>query len=194
MVDIDLEKFFDTVCHDRLMSKLAARIEDKRVLKLIRTDLEAGIMERGLVKVPTEGTSQGGPLSPFLSNVVLDELDSELGTRGLAFVRYADDCNVYVRSMRAGVRVMKSLTRFIEDRLKLKVNVKKSEVAIPQDRTFLGFTLTGGRRANWRKIAPVSIKRFRTKVRQLTRRNRSISMEGSALPLFAWMERLLWFL
>ncbi|MFQ5760915.1 MAG: group II intron reverse transcriptase/maturase, partial [Acidiferrobacterales bacterium] len=177
VVDIDLERFFDRVCHDRLMSRLAARIEDKRVLKVIRAYLEAGIMEDGLVTVPMEGTPQGGPLSPFLSNVVLDDLDKELEARGLAFVRYADDSNVYVKSRRAGERVMRSLTRFIEVRLKLTVNVTKSAVARPQERKFLGFTLTGGKHPNRRKIAPASIKRFRAKARQLTRRNWGISME-----------------
>lgn len=176
VVDIDLEKFFDKVHHDRLMSKLADRIGDKRVLKVIRAYLEAGIMEDGVVTVPSEGTPQGGPLSPFLSNVVLDEMDKELEARGLAFVRYADDSNVYVKSTRAGERVMARLTRFIEGRLKLKVNTRKSAVARPQERKFLGFTLTGGRFPDRRKIAPESIKRFRAKVRQLTRRNWGISM------------------
>jgi RNA-directed DNA polymerase len=187
VVDIDLEKFFDRVCHDRLMSKLADRIEDKRVLKTIRAYLEAGILADGLITVPTEGTPQGGPLSPFLSNVVLDEMDKALEARGLAFVRYADDSNVYVKSVRAGERVMQSLTRFIEDRLKLKVNVKKSAVATPQERKFLGFTLTGGKQPNRRKIAPVSLQRFRAKVRQLTRRNWGIGMEDRVLRLSVYL-------
>lgn len=190
VVDIDLEKFFDKVCHDRLMSKLAERIEDKRVLKMIRAYLEAGIMDDGVVTTPMEGTPQGGPLSPFLSNVVLDEMDKELEARGIAFVRYADDSNVYVRSRRAGERVMQSLTRFIEGRLKLKVNTCKSAVAKPQERKFLGFTLTGGKQPNRRKIASESIRRFRAKVRQLTRRNWGISMEERvqrlALYLRGW--------
>ena len=143
-----------------------------------------------MVTVPTEGTPQGGPLSPFLSNVVLDEMDKELESRGLKFVRYADDCNLYVKSRRAGERVMKSLTDFIEGRLNLKVNAKKSAVAKPETRKFLGFTLTGGKHPNRRKIAPVSIQRFRAKVRQLTRRNWSISMEERvqrlALYLRGW--------
>jgi RNA-directed DNA polymerase len=177
VVDIDLEKFFDRVCHDRLMSRLARRIGDKRVLKLIRSYLEAGIMENGLVTVPTEGTPQGGPLSPFLSNVVLDELDKELEARGHRFVRYADDCNIYVRSQRAGERVMESISGFIEKRLKLKVNKGKSAVDLPQNRKFLGFTLTGGRNPHRRNIAPESLKRLRAKVRQITRRNRGRSLE-----------------
>jgi len=177
VVDIDLEKFFDRVCHDRLMSRLAERIADKRVLKLIRSYLEAGIFEKGLVTVPTEGTPQGGPLSPFLSNVVLDELDKELEARGHRFVRYADDCNIYVKSQRAGERVMASVSRFITNRLKLKVNASKSAVDIPQNRSFLGFTFTGGRQPNRRKIAPESLRRFRAKVRHITRRNRGQAME-----------------
>lgn len=128
VVDIDLEKFFDRVCHDRLMSRLAERIEDKRVLKLIRSYLDAGIFENGLVTTPTEGTPQGGPLSPFLSNVVLDELDRELEARGHRHVRYADDCNICVRSRRAGERVMSSISRFIVNRLRLKVDASKSAV------------------------------------------------------------------
>jgi len=187
VVDIDLEKFFDKVCHDRLMSQLADRIEDKRVLKVIRAYLKAGILEGGVVTAPSEGTPQGGPLSPFLSNVVLDEMDKELEARGLAFVRYADDSNVYVKSRRAGERVMQSLTRFIEGRLKLKVNVRKSAVATPQERKFLGFTLTGGKRSNRRKIAPVSLQRFRAKVRQLTRRNWSISMADRVQMLSVYL-------
>jgi RNA-directed DNA polymerase len=177
VVDIDLEKFFDRVCHDRLMSRLAERISDKRALKLIRSYLEAGIFENGLVTVPTEGTPQGGSLSPFLSNVVLDELDKELEARGHRYVRYADDCNIYVRSRRAGERAMESTRRFIENRLKLKVNASKSAVDLPENRTFLGFTLTGGRNPNRRKIASESLKRFRVRVRQITRRNRGRSLD-----------------
>jgi len=176
VVDIDLEKFFDQVNHDRLMSRLAMRIADKRVLKLIRAYLRAGILENGLVSVPTEGTPQGGPLSPFLSNVVLDELDKELESRGHRHVRYADDSNIYVSSRRAGERVMKSITRFITQRLKLRVNEGKSAVDIPQNRTFLGYTFTGGQSPNRRKIAPKSIKRFKAQVRHLTRRNWGISL------------------
>jgi RNA-directed DNA polymerase len=177
VVDFDLEKFFDRVNHDRLLSRLAAQIADKRVLKLIRAYLNAGIMEDGLVSVPIQGTPQGGPLSPFLSNVVLDELDRELEERGHRFVRYGDDCNIYVRSQRAGERVMQSVSRFITVRLKLKVNQSKSAVERPQHRKFLGFTFTGGKEPNRRKIAPESLQRFRAQVRRLTRRNRSLSLE-----------------
>jgi RNA-directed DNA polymerase len=177
VVDIDLEKFFDHVCHDRLMSKLAARIADKRVLKLIRAYLHAGILEDGLVTVPTEGTPQGGPLSPFLSNCVLDELDKELERRGHRFVRYADDSNIYVKSERAGRRVMKSVNHFIIQRLKLRVNEAKSAVDKPQQRTFLGFTFTGGKNPTRRKIAPKALARFKVKVRELTRRTWGISLE-----------------
>jgi RNA-directed DNA polymerase len=176
VVDLDLESFFDLVNHDRLMSRLATQIADKRVLKLIRAYLQAGILDNGLVSVPTEGTPQGGPLSPFLSNVVLDELDKELVRRGHRFVRYGDDCNIYVKSQRAGQRVKDSLTRFITHRLKLWVNEAKSAVDAPAKRKFLGFTFTAGRSANRRKIAPESLRRFKARVCQLTRRNWSISM------------------
>lgn len=176
VVDIDLASFFDRIHHDRLMSRLAKDIEDKRLLLLIRRYLQAGILENGLIKVPTEGSMQGGPLSPFLSNVVLDEWDKELERRGHRFVRYGDDCNIYVRSHRAGERVMTSATRFIEQRLKLQVNESKSAVDIPSNRQFLGFTLTAGKHKNRRKIAPKSLQRFKAKVRQLTNRNWSISM------------------
>lgn len=187
VVDIDLEKFFDRVCHDRLMSKLADRIEDKRALKLIRRYMTAGIMEGGLVSVPTEGTPQGGPLSPFLSNVVLDELDKELEMRGHKFVRYADDCNIYTKSERAGERIMSSITSFITRRLKLKVNADKSAVDKPQNRKFLGFSFTGGGKPNRRKIAPKSLARFRAKVRSLTRRNRGKKMENRIKELSEYL-------
>lgn len=176
VVDLDLEKFFDRVNHDRLMSRLAVQIADKRVLRLIRAYLNAGILEDGLVRVPTEGTPQGGPLSPFLSNVVLDELDRELEERGHRFVRYGDDCNIYVRSQRAGERVMRGISRFVTVRLKLKVNQSKSAVDRPQNRKFLGFTFTGGKQPNRRKIAPESEQRFRAQIRRLTRRNHSTSL------------------
>jgi len=187
VVDIDLEKFFDRVCHDKLMSSLANRIEDKRLLKLIRRYLKAGIMENGLEVVPTEGTPQGGPLSPFLSNVVLDDLDKELERRGHNFVRYADDCNIYVKSERSGYRVMDSVTDFITNRLKLKVNTSKSAVDKPQNRKFLGFSITGGKNPNRRKIAPDSIARFRAKVRGLTRRNHSQKMEQRVKTLSVFL-------
>jgi RNA-directed DNA polymerase len=188
VVDVDLEAFFDRVNHDRLMSRLAQRIADKRVLKLVRAYLQAGILENGLVKVPTEGAPQGGPLSPFLSNVVLDEWDKELERRGHRFVRYGDDCNIYVKSRRAGERVMASLRRFITERLKLKVNEAKSAVDVPQKRKFLGFTFTAGRLANRRKLAPESLQRFKARIRQLTRRNWSISMEERIQRLKSYLE------
>ena len=141
VVDLDLERFFDRVNHDGLMARVAARVADKRVLKLIRAYLSAGVMEDGLVRPVDEGTPQGGPLSPLLSNLVLDDLDKELTRRGLRFCRYADDCNIYVRSHRAGERVMASVSRFLTDRLKLKVNEAKSAVAQPEERKFLGFSV-----------------------------------------------------
>jgi RNA-directed DNA polymerase len=143
-VDLDLEKFFDRVNHDKLMGQIAKRVEDKRLLKLIRAFLNAGVMENGLVSPSVEGTPQGGPLSPLLSNLVLNELDRELERRGHRFVRYADDCNIYARSERAGQRVMESVTQFITQKLKLKVNEAKSAVARPQERKFLGFSFTAG--------------------------------------------------
>jgi RNA-directed DNA polymerase len=176
VVDLDLEKFFDRVNHDRLMAAVAARVADKRMLKLIRAFLEAGVMENGLVSPVDEGTPQGGPLSPLLSNLVLDELDRELERRGHHFVRYADDCNVYIDSERAGQRVMESVTRFIANRLKLKVNQAKSAVARPGQRKFLGFSFTSEREPR-RRIAPKAIARFKEKIRKLTRRTRGISLQ-----------------
>jgi RNA-directed DNA polymerase len=176
VVDIDLETFFDQVCHDRLMSHLAKRIADKRLLKLIRVYLQAGILDDGLVTIPEAGTPQGSPLSPCLSNVVLDELDKELEARGHRFCRYADDSNVYVRSVRAGERVMASISRFITGRLKLQVNESKSAVDRPQNRSFLGFRFTGGRLAKRRKIAPKALARFKARVKALTRRNQGRSL------------------
>src|SRR4249920_821319 len=141
-VDLDLEKFFDRVNHDKLMGQIAKRVEDKRLLKLIRAFLNAGVMENGLVSPSVEGTPQGGPLSPVLSNIVLNELDRELERRGHRFTRYADDCNIYVRSRRAGERVMRSVTRLLTTTLKLRVNSEKSAVARPWERKFLGFSFT----------------------------------------------------
>src|SRR5271169_5897867 len=181
-VDFDLEKFFDRVNHDKLMGQIAKRVEDKRLVKLIRAFVNAGVMENGLVSPSVEGTPQGGPLSPLLSNLVLDELDRELERRGDRFVRYADDCNVYVRSERAGQRVMESVTRFINKRLKLKVNQEKSAVARPQERKFLGFSFT----RNWepkRRIAPKAVNRFKERVRELTRRTRGVSLARMAEEL-----------
>jgi RNA-directed DNA polymerase len=169
VVDIDLEKFFDQVNHDMLMGRVAKRIKDKRVLKLIRDFLNAGVLQDGLVSPVTEGTPQGGPLSPLLSNLFLDDLDRELERRGHRFVRYADDQNIYVRSERAGLRVMESLKRFITTKLKLKVNEHKSAVGKPSDRKFLGFRFTA-EEVPRRRLAPQSAARFRAKVRELTRR------------------------
>src|SRR3981189_339413 len=163
-VDLDLEKFFDRVNHDKLMGQIAKRIEDKRLLKLIRAFLNAGVMENGLVSPSVEGTPQGGPLSPLLSNLVLDELDRELEHRGHRFVRYADDCNIYVRSERAGQRVMERISGFITQKLKLKDNEAKSAVARPRERKFLGFSFTAGPDIK-RKIAPKSLERFKQRIR-----------------------------
>ena len=175
-VDFDLEKFFDRVNHDKLMGAIAKRVEDKRLLKLIRAFLNAGVMENGLASPSVEGTPQGGPLSPLLSNLVLDELDRELERRGHRFVRYADDSNIYVRTERAGQRVMESVKRFITDKLKLKVNESKSAVAKPQQRKFLGFSFTGGKELK-RKIAPKAIDRFKERVREITQRSKGRSMK-----------------
>jgi RNA-directed DNA polymerase len=176
VVDIDLEKFFDKVNHDRLMTTLARTITDVSLIKLIRRYLQAGIMENGLTTMNVEGTPQGGPLSPLLSNIVLDELDKELERRGHRFVRYADDCNIYVKSRRAGERVMNAITLFIEKKLKLKVNRAKSAVDRPWKRKFLGFSFTHHKEPKVR-ISPSSIKRFKKKVRELTSRRWSIAME-----------------
>jgi len=176
VVDLDLAQFFDRVNHDRLMARVAQRVEDKRLLKLIRGFLTAGVMEGGVVGPTVEGTPQGGPLSPLLSNLVLDELDRELERRGHCFVRYADDCNIYVRSERAGQRVMAAVTRFVEGRLKLKVNAAKSAVARPGQRQFLGFSLTAGKKAK-RRIAPKARARFKQRVRELTCRTGGRSLE-----------------
>src|SRR6266702_190288 len=176
VIDLDLEKFFDRVNHDKLMGQVAKRVEDKRLLQLIRAFLNAGVMENGLVSPSVEGTPQGGPLSPLLSNLVLDELDRELERRGHRFVRYADDCNIYVRSERAGQRVMESITRFIAQKLKLKVNEAKSAVAKPQERKFLGFSFTSGKELK-RKIAPKAIVRFKERIREITHKARGQSMK-----------------
>ena len=162
-VDFDLEKFFDRVNHDKLMGQVAKRVEDKRLLKLIRAFSNAGVMENGLVGPSVEGTPQGGPLSPLLSNLVLDELDRELERRGHRFVRYADDSNIYVRSERAGQRVMESVTRFITQKLKLQVNEAKSAVARPQERKFLGFSFSARPEVK-RVIAPKALDRFKRRI------------------------------
>jgi len=185
-VDFDLEKFFDRVNHDKLMGRIAKRVEDKRLLKLIRAFLNAGVMENGLVSPSVEGTPQGGPLSPLLSNLVLDELDRELERRGLRFVRYADDCNIYVRSERAGQRVMESITRFITQKLKLKVNEPKSAVARPQERKFLGFSFSVGTEVK-RVIAPKALDRFKQRIREITRRAKGVSLETTMEELAPYM-------
>jgi RNA-directed DNA polymerase len=186
VVDLDLEKFFDRVNHDKLMARIAERISDKRLLKLIRAFLTAGVMEGGLVSPVDEGTPQGGPLSPLLSNLVLDEFDRELERRGLRFARYADDCNIYVRSRRAGERVRASLTRFLATKLKLKVNESKSAVARPWERKFLGFSFTGGKQPR-RRIAPKAVLRFQERVRELTRRTRGVNIERMAEELSRYL-------
>jgi RNA-directed DNA polymerase len=176
VVDIDLEKFFDNVNHDVLMNRVARRIDDKRLLRLIRRYLRAGIMADGPASPRSKGTPQGSPLSPLLSNLLLDELDQELGRRGHRFVRYADDCNIYVHSVRAGQRVMSSVEQFLKKRLRLKVNHAKSAVAEVEQRSFLGFRLLRTRTGCLRLIAPKAVKRFRRKVRELTRRHRGRSL------------------
>ena len=185
-VDLDLEKFFDRVNHDKLMGQIAKRVEDKRLLTLIRAFLNAGVMENGLVSPSVEGTPQGGPLSPLLSNLVLDELDRELERRGHRFVRYADDSNIYVRSERAGQRVMESVTQFITQKLKLKVNEAKSAVARPQERKFLGFSFTAGPEVK-RVIAPKAVDRFKQRIREITRRAKGVSMEATMDELAPYM-------
>lgn len=171
VVDMDLSKFFDRVNHDRLMSRLATRVHDKRLLKLIRAFLTSGVMIGGLVEATEEGTPQGGPLSPLLSNIVLDELDKELERRGLRFVRYADDFIIFVRSQRAATRVMESVSRFIVRKLKLQVNQEKSKITRPWWMCFLGFSFTSKRRDTRIRIHSKSIKRFKERVRELTDRN-----------------------
>ena len=186
VVDLDLEKFFDRVNHDRLLAAVAKRVADKRMLKLIRAFLEAGVMEDGLVSPGDEGTPQGGPLSPLLSNLVLDELDRELERRGHRFVRYADDSNIYVGSERAGQRVMESITHFIAHRLKLKVNQEKSAVAQPRQRKFLGFSFTSEREPR-RRIAPKAIARFKERIRDQTQRTRGISLTQMVKELTTYL-------
>jgi group II intron reverse transcriptase/maturase len=176
VVDMDLEKFFDKVNHDRLMCTLAKRIHDKPLLKLIRKYLQSGVMINGVVVGTTKGTPQGGPLSPLLSNIVLDELDKELERRGHKFVRYADDCNIYVKSKRAALRTMANVKRFIEGKLRLKVNEKKSAVDRPWKRKFLGFSFTSHNEPKVR-IAEQSIKRMKKKVREITSRKMPYTME-----------------
>ena len=190
VVDMDLEKFFDQVNHDVLMSRVARKVEDKRVLRLIRRYLQAGIMEGGLVSQPLKGTPQGGPLSPLLSNIILDDLDKELDRRGHCFCRYADDCNVYVGSKRAGERVMRSISEFLGRRLRLKVNKAKSAVDRPWNRVFLGFSMT------WHKVPKIkvarsSVLRFRATLKGAFRRGRGRNLQqfikGLAPLLRGWL-------
>ncbi len=185
-VDLDLEKFFDRVSHDKLMARIETRVSDQHMLKLIRAFLRAGVMEGGLVSPVDEGTPQGGPLSPLLSNIVLDEFDRELERRGLRFARYADDSNIYVRSRRAGERVMASISAFIMTKLKLKVNQQKSAVARPWERKFLGFSFTSNREPK-RRIAPKAVLRFKERVRELTNRTRGVSIERMAEELAQYL-------
>jgi len=186
VVDIDLEKFFDRVNHDHLMGAVAKRVADVRLRRLIRACLNAGVMAQGLVSPTDEGTPQGGPLSPLLSNLVLDALDRDLTQRGHRFVRYADDCNIYVRSQRAGLRVMASVTRFITTRLQLKVNEAKSAVARPAERKLLGFSFTAGRSPR-RRIAPQALARCKARVRRLTQRTRGVSLTQMVRELATYL-------
>jgi len=183
VVDLDLEKFFDRVNHDKLMYLLAKRISDKRILKLIRAYLESGIMLGGLVSPSREGTPQGGPLSPLLSNVMLHELDKELERRGHRFCRYADDCNIYVKSKKSGNRVMDSISQFIEKRLKLKVNRDKSAVDYPTNRKFLGFSFYYLKGIARIRVHPKSYKRLKARLKELTGRSIGISMKARVIKL-----------
>lgn len=182
VVDMDLEKFFDRVNHDLLMEKLSKKIDDRRVLQLIRRYLEAGMMAEGVTSPRTEGTPQGGPLSPLLSNILLTELDRELERRGHAFCRYADDCNIYVKSRQAGERIMANLTRFLAERLKLTVNAAKSAVAQPWERTFLGYSLTGHKAPRLR-IAPASLTRLEARIREVLNGARGCSLSRTIAQL-----------
>ena len=191
VVDLDLEKFFDQVDHDSLMARVAARVSDKRVLRLIRAFLNAGVMEDGLVSPVDEGTPQGGPLSPIRSNLVLDDLDKELARRGHRFCRYADDCNIDVRSHRAGERVMASVSRFLTNKLRLKVNEAKSAVARPEERKFLGFSISND--GSERRIAPKALDKFKGRIRDMTRRHggQSATVDQRAEAIHRGMARLL---
>ena len=187
VVDIDLEKFFDRINHDILMSRIARKVKDKELLRLIRRYLEAGVMVGGLVSQRVMGAPQGGPLSPLLSNIMLDDLDKELERRGHRFCRYADDCNIYVGSQKAGERVLASVTRFLESRLKLKVNTEKSAVARPWKRKFLGYTVTVNKRPKL-KPAPESMKRLRYRIKEITRRGRGKSITTTAAEISRYLK------
>jgi RNA-directed DNA polymerase len=184
VVDVDLEKFFDRVDHDVLMSRLARRVSDKRLLRIVRRFLEAGMLKHGAFVDRDEGTPQGGPLSPLLGNLLLDELDQELERRGHRFCRYADDCNIYVQSKAAGERVMASVTRFLEERLRLRVNPAKSAVAHVSERKFLAHRLLPGGRLG---IAPQSLKRAKDRIREITRRNRGVSIRQMISELNSYL-------
>jgi RNA-directed DNA polymerase len=184
VVDFDIAKFFDRVNHDVLMARVARHVKDKRILRIIRRFLEAGVMRNGVQVRRYEGTPQGGPLSPLLANLLLDDLDKELESRGHRFCRYADDCNIYVRTMRAGERVMASVVRFLEERLRLRVNPDKSAVAHVEERQFLGYRLLRGGRLG---IAPQSLERAKQRIRAITRRNRGVSLRRMIRELNAFV-------
>ena len=189
VVDVDLESFFDRVNHDVLMARVARRVKDKRVLRLIRRYLQAGMCDGGVVTTRTEGTPQGGPLSPLLSNILLDEWDKELESRGHRFARYADDCNIYVRSEAAGKRVMASIKVFLETRLRLRINESKSQVARPWNVKFLGYSMTR-HRVTMLKPASISVKRFKAKLRDRFRRGRGQSLNRVIAEMGAGVKRL----
>jgi RNA-directed DNA polymerase len=185
VVDMDLEKFFDRVNHDVLMARVARRVRDKRLLRLIGRYLRAGVMIDGVIHAHEEGTPQGGPLSPLLSNILLDDLDKELEGRGRRFCRYADDCNIYVKSKAAGEQAMESITRFLEKKLRLKVNKEKSAVDRPENRKFLGYSMTNNQKPKL-KVSRNSIKRAKARVKEIIRkgRGRSLSKVASELAVF----------
>ena len=186
VVDIDLEKFFDRVNHDLLMTKVAKHVGDSRIHKIIRKYLQTGVMLNGCCVVTDEGTPQGGPISPLLSNIMLNDLDHELTQRGHSFARYADDCNIYVSSMRAGKRVYESISKFIKERLKLNINEQKSAVALPYKRRFLGFSFTSCEEAK-RQIAPRTKTKFKERIRELTSRNGGVSMDDRLEKLNSYL-------
>nr|WP_277997883.1 group II intron reverse transcriptase/maturase [Moorella glycerini] len=187
-VDLDIEKYFDRVNHDILMARVARKVTDKRVLTLIRRYLTAGVMVKGVVMETAEGTPQGGPLSPLLANILLDDLDKELEKRGHKFVRYADDCNIYVKSKRAGERVMASIRNFLQERLKLKINEQKSAVDRPWKLKFLGFSMYKAKAGEILiRLAPQTIERVKMKIREITSRNKPVSMEERIERLNAYL-------